>query len=112
MRLDDFADARRSEGVLLLKIDTEGHDWEVLQGAQQLLDAHQVAAITFEIAGQMNGAFFRIHKEHASISNTAAFLRARSTEPNLQSLVRWLDERGFDSFFMGSRSLVPISGEW
>lgn len=106
-RLDDFAREVGLAPSLLLKIDTEGHDLEVLQGARSLLEAGDVAAIVFEVAGQMNPDFFRLHKEQKRVDH-----RVSLAEPTLESMVRWLGALGYESFLLGSRSLIPLSGSW
>ena len=144
-RLDQFAQQAGLGPSLLLKIDTEGHDLEVLQGARNLLEMGAVAAIVFELAGQMNEDFFRVHKEAAQVLQTSsltALARAKSVrnlaKPTLQSMVHWLETFGYatwmhigsqeaymhidckhscwnmlqESFLLGSRSLVPLSGLW
>lgn len=45
-------DALIAQPVLLLKIDVEGHELEVLQGAQRLLEQHLVRNIVIEISTQ------------------------------------------------------------
>jgi len=113
LRLDIFANEYGLGDVLLMKIDTEGHDFEALQGAEGLLRERRVAALTFEIAGQMNSDFFRIHKErHFGHPLPPRQRRGPLAEPNLRFMVRWLGDRGFDSFLLGSRSLVPLVGIW
>ena len=89
-RLDDFAREVGLAPSLLLKIDTEGHDLEVLQGARSLLEAGDVAAIVFEVAGQMNPDFFRLHKEQKRVDH-----RVSLAEPTLESMVRWLGALGY-----------------
>jgi FkbM family methyltransferase len=59
--LDDFARERGIERVSLLKIDTEGHEIEVLKGFSHFLREKRVAMIHFEF-NEMNvvsRAFFR-----------------------------------------------------
>lgn len=51
--LDDFAKERNLSKVALLKIDTEGHEFEVLKGAEKLIRSNNVALIHFEF-NEMN----------------------------------------------------------
>ena len=93
-RLDDFAREVGLAPSLLLKIDTEGHDLEVLQGARSLLETGDVAAIVFEVAGQMNPDFFRLHKEQIRVDSRVTAVTALA-EPTLESMVRWLGALGY-----------------
>ncbi|CAK9070229.1 unnamed protein product [Durusdinium trenchii] len=112
-RLDEFVHETNLGPVLFLKIDTEGHDLEVLQGARSLLDNGLVAVIVFEVAGQMNQDFFQIHKEDGfPRPDVAARLKGQLAEPNLRSIVKWLQPLGYESFLLGSRSLIPLSFSW
>lgn len=54
--LDRFADAQGLGRVAFLKIDTEGHDINVLRGARGLLDAGRVDVIQFEFIPANVGA--------------------------------------------------------
>jgi FkbM family methyltransferase len=59
--LDTFASGRGIEHIDLLKIDTEGHELVVLDGAQRLLRDRKISAIQFEF-NEMNvisRTFFR-----------------------------------------------------
>lgn len=47
-RLDDVLDAAGIGGVDLLKVDTEGAEPEVLEGAREALDARRIAAVVLE----------------------------------------------------------------
>ena len=46
--LTAFARAHRIERIHLLKIDTEGHDFEVLAGARELMEAGAIDVVQFE----------------------------------------------------------------
>lgn len=46
--LDDYCEERSIEKIDLLKIDVEGHELEVLRGAQALIDAGRIEMIQFE----------------------------------------------------------------
>jgi hypothetical protein len=59
--LDDFAVREGIERIALLKIDTEGHEFEVLRGATRLLKNGKIDIIHFEF-NEMNvvsGVFFK-----------------------------------------------------
>jgi FkbM family methyltransferase len=46
--IDEYLRAHRISGVHLLKVDTEGHDFEVLHGARRSFAAQAIAAAQFE----------------------------------------------------------------
>jgi FkbM family methyltransferase len=46
--LDDFFAERGLQFVHLVKIDTEGHDLSVLEGARNLLEQHRIGCLQFE----------------------------------------------------------------
>jgi FkbM family methyltransferase len=50
-RLDAFCKEQGIERIDFLKVDAEGHDFSVLQGAGEILDPGQIAAIQFEFGG-------------------------------------------------------------
>src|SRR5208283_2752517 len=50
MRLDHFCERNMIREIDFLKIDTEGHDLEVLRGAEGLLSSKRVAAVFVETA--------------------------------------------------------------
>jgi FkbM family methyltransferase len=49
LTIDDFASENQIARIDLLKIDTEGFDLEVLQGAQGLLGANEIAFVLAEV---------------------------------------------------------------
>jgi FkbM family methyltransferase len=65
-RFDDFVDERSLNHVDLLKIDTEGHELEVLKGAEKSLDRKQISFIFCEIGfhrhDKGHGYFFDLYK--------------------------------------------------
>eukprot|EP00927_Polykrikos_kofoidii_P034590 TRINITY_DN29319_c0_g1_i1.p1 TRINITY_DN29319_c0_g1~~TRINITY_DN29319_c0_g1_i1.p1 ORF type:complete len:525 (+),score=70.71 TRINITY_DN29319_c0_g1_i1:36-1577(+) len=119
VRLDDLVKehAPQHARVILLKLDTEGHDWEALLGSESLIVAHRIDALVFELAGQMNSDFYILHKERQQDLATARLQELRSgsrrlAQPNLRSMVAWLELRGYASMLIGKRRLVPLSGDW
>lgn len=77
----------KTDKVYLLKIDCEGHDGFVLEGARELLKAGRVKYLIFE----------------HSILNDAQ---------DLQGIVSSLWEQGYGCFVILDRLLVPISAGW
>ncbi len=51
--LDDFCRIHQVENIAFLKIDTEGHEFAVLEGAKKLLDTRAIECIQFEF-NEMN----------------------------------------------------------
>jgi len=49
--LDHFCSTQSIPMIDFLKIDTEGAEWKVLDGARNLLENHQIRAIQFEYGG-------------------------------------------------------------
>lgn len=49
-RLDDVLEELGERFVLMLKIDAQGFDYDVLQGAEKLLTEHRVRVVAFEFA--------------------------------------------------------------
>ncbi|CAE7230373.1 unnamed protein product [Symbiodinium sp. CCMP2592] len=95
IRLDSWVGARlRTHGrVEVLKIDVEGGEWEVLLGAEALLVERRVLCVVLEYS----------------------HFWAASTHVTLKGLARWMSERGYDGYLVGSPHLIPVSGvdmEW
>jgi len=49
--LDDYCEEHRIERIHLLKIDVEGHEHAVLEGAARMFASQRVDAVTFEFGG-------------------------------------------------------------
>jgi len=68
--LDSFAETQSLDSIDLLKIDVEGYEWEVLQGARQLIADARIGMIYFEF-GQHQGSLqqsFRQFWDHLRAS--------------------------------------------
>jgi FkbM family methyltransferase len=50
-RLDDFCNEHNVHYIDFMKIDTEGSEWNVLQGARSLLEQQKIGVIQFEYGG-------------------------------------------------------------
>ena len=70
--LDDYIPVAEQPFVDFIKIDTDGHDFEVMLGAEELLG--RGGALGFSIEGQFHGAF---HDCANTFSNIDRFLRGR-----------------------------------
>jgi len=51
--LDEFCETNKIDFIDLLKIDTEGHEWDVLLGARRMLSERRIQFIQFEF-NEMN----------------------------------------------------------
>lgn len=49
--LDDFCLAHDISEIRFIKIDTEGSEWNIINGAQRMLKNHQIHALQFEYGG-------------------------------------------------------------
>lgn len=78
---------RPNDTVYLLKVDCEGHDWQVLQGARELLDAGRVKYLLFEHVGAHDA-------------------------PDVEEVITSLGAQGYRCFLVLDRMLVPISQGW
>merc|ERR1711957_443345 len=73
------------------KVDVEGAEWEVLQGAGPLLQQQRVGAVVLE------------------------YSHFWGNSPSLRAVAEYMTAHGYDGYFVGSRRLVPFSGpnmEW
>jgi Methyltransferase FkbM domain len=86
----DVISARRKPSIYLLKIDAEGYDYTVLNGAKQLLGSKKVRFLSFEY-------------------NHKWFTNARAT--NLQKTVKFLRKLDYLCFWITDNSLIPVSGQ-
>ena len=77
-----FADS--AARIAALKIDVEGHELAVFQGAERLIEKHSPVLV------------FECEERH---------LRGRS----VVDVLKWLQERGYDGSFVQTGRLVPIS---
>lgn len=71
LALDDFARSRSLSAIDLLKIDVQGAELHVLEGAEQLLTEHAVSVIYVEVA------FVRHYDDAPLFHHVAAYLEAR-----------------------------------
>lgn len=49
--LDSYCETRRVSRIDLLKLDAEGHELEILQGASSLLEQRAIRLVSFEFGG-------------------------------------------------------------
>jgi FkbM family methyltransferase len=70
-KLDDFCAEQRIKDVSFLKIDTEGHDLEVLAGAELMLRASAIGIIIVECS------MSRDNRRHVALCDMQGFLEDR-----------------------------------
>ncbi|CAL1174062.1 unnamed protein product [Cladocopium goreaui] len=90
----------------LLKIDTEGHDFTVVQGALSMLRAKEIMVVVMEVSDKMNpdfwGASYRGGKP--------VFHGKHIAEPNVKSVWQFMLNLNYFGFWLGTKRLVPLSG--
>lgn len=69
--LDNFCQERGLQWIDFLKIDTEGYDMMVLQGAQDMLDAHRIGWI------QVEASMTHFNEKHVPFSEFTGFLEPK-----------------------------------
>ena len=52
--IDDYCSDNNIDKIDVLKIDVEGYEYNVLQGARKMLESHSIEMIIFEISRQIN----------------------------------------------------------
>lgn len=88
---DGASDGKLVAEVFLLKVDAQGHDDQVLRGAERLLRANLVRFVIFEYGG------------HGAVP---------SEDRSLWAMVQFLWEHGMACFLVFELLLVPVSGPW
>ena len=91
VRVEDDLKSRGVGIVDVLKVDAEGADRDVLDGAESLLAANRIRVVLFEYG----------HGWLAGQSDTSA--------ANLETTVKWLDGLGYDVYLVGD-VLLPLHG--
>jgi len=97
VRLSDWA-ARQRPPVLwieILKVDVEGSEVDVVAGTEPLIQEQRVGVLILEYS-HFWPAF---EKEQTSRNGM-----------NLQRMAEYMTKRGYDGYFIGSRTLIPFSG--
>lgn len=86
--IDRYCHATSIDHVSLIKIDTEGHDLEVIKGATQMLQRKQVEILQFEYNQRwiFNGAFLR---DAFSILNPLGYSVGKVTSNGIEFYDAW-----------------------
>lgn len=92
--VDAFLRRAHVDAVHHLKIDTEGHDALVLEGAREALRARRIEVVSFEYSGHGYWNPRLVGAEHRTLEATQ----------------RWLLELGYRCFLVSKRTLHPLSG--
>lgn len=100
--------------VELLIIDTEGHEWDVMEG---LLDEDgrlfvRPAAAVLEY-GLLWSKTTRAAQQPRSVLLNATVSTVEDMDwPSLKGVVRWFERQGYSAYMLGSQRLVPLNGPY
>ena len=94
--LDDFLGHVKHNFVNFLKIDTEGHDFYVLQGARKLIRERRVHVVIIEYSDKMNAAFWT-----ASYGNRSVTKPRDIQGPTLKKVVMQMRTFGYSAYLIG-----------
>lgn len=101
------ANSAAQDFIDLLKIDTEGHDFAVIQGALAMLQAKRIMAVVMEVSDKMNSDFWSAsYGEHKAVFHETSNI----SEPNVKSVAKHMLNLGYYGFWLGTKRLVPLSG--
>ena len=90
----------------LLKIDTEGHDFTVVQGALSMLRAKEIMVVVMEVSDKMNPDFWGASYQ----GGKPVFHSKHIAEPNVKSVWQFMLNLNYFGFWLGTKRLVPLSG--
>ena len=112
--IDLFA-AGLDRPIFYIKVDTEGHEWEVLRGMQALLRASPPAFLSFEYATGWSTRILRLERLKAAEPAGGIKRWARDElgdGASLREFVPLLTMHGYSVFLLHTEGLVRIDGEW
>ena len=72
--IDNFVSARKIDFIDFLKIDTQGHSYEILEGTKNTLEKNKVGLLQIEVI------FSGFYKKRESLSKILRFLELRNYE--------------------------------
>ena len=93
--------------VLVLKVDVEGHEMSVLQGAKEAIGAGRVHVILLEYGDKTSPAIWDTMKK-AWQAEAAAPTPQQMAGTSLFSIQRWGDDHGYETFMLGGNHRVPV----
>ena len=92
--LDEYCAANGVESIDLLKIDVEGAELDVLQGAQRLLEDRRVGSILFEVSlPQIESLGHDAHEIFASLDGHGYWTHALAPDGTVGARVRVAEAR-------------------
>ena len=101
--IDELVRRHNLDHVDILKTDTEGCEWEVLQGAEEALRSHRVRVLLIAYEDKWSSDTFFAAYPYGG-RGPAANVSAMSP-PTLRSVTRQLEDFGYESYLLGS---VPL----
>ena len=109
VRLDTLF--RNQTKIFYAKIDVEGWDFEVVRGAESLLENHKLDAFSFEYGLLWNPTFhMQVYVDEHAYERPIAFGKIPS--PTLREVSDWLDDHEFEVYIVMYGICLPVSGEW
>lgn len=100
-----------SRPIHLLKVDAEGYDAAVLDGADGTISSGSVQFIAFEYNAKWRGAAESPRGDDRSGSTTTAAEDRMPSPYTLQAAVAWLRRRRYLCFLVTPAALLPLSGD-
>lgn len=89
--LDTFCNAKSIDHIDFLKIDVEGAEWDVLQGANNLIKNKKIEAIQFEYGGTFPDAHITLFQVYTYL-NSNGYSIFRITPNGLIHIAEWRSE--------------------
>ncbi len=107
--IDHFCEQRGIEKIDYLKIDTEGAELRVLQGAERMLREHKITALQFEYGEAYYDANTTL-KQTVQLLSHAGFVVFRISPYGLELISPWKDsveDYNYSNFFAILHSEAP-----
>jgi FkbM family methyltransferase len=105
--LDDWLRDDPAGRVDFLKIDVEGAEWPVLEGAMESMSSRRVTLFVLEY-----GHFWSRHLWEAANLKAPRRSYEELTWPTLRGVVQYMRAQGYEAYFFGTPYLLPITGMW
>lgn len=107
--VSDYAKLHNIGHIDLLKIDTEGHDFAVIEGSLEMLRAKTITVVIIEVSDKMNPDFWQ-----ASYGDRQAHKHGSAEgvkTPNVKSIQTYMEALGYYGFWAGIKKMVPLTNE-